>query len=362
MSASRVVHNGAPQRFTRRLLVAIVTSLVLTAAACSGEARVEETAADGSRVEPGAEAGVEETPADGSGDGADLFLANPESGNATELVVAEGDQTDPERSPTNRRVVYENEIPGSNPQIFVLEADGTERKLTRMPTGAQDPTWSPDGRRIAFASSGPAGDIFVMNADGTDIRRLAGTPKRDVAPDWSPDGTRIVFNTLCGNSRPCRSWPVHGAGLSFLPWSGIWVASVHDGTLTQLTDIDRLDSDYDATWSPGGEWISFIRWEEEAAPRGSSFCCEWGVTKLLLMRPDGTEQHRLVEYWGHLTTPTWSPDERSIAFLDSHHEGEILLADLAAERVRSLRTGAMFQDLSWDTHRILGSVRGGPHD
>jgi Tol biopolymer transport system component len=58
-----------------------------------------------------------------------------------------------------------------------------------------DPAWSPDGKRIAFASNRDgAYEIYVMNADGGNRRRLTRTPRRKSSdsPDWSPDGRRIV--------------------------------------------------------------------------------------------------------------------------------------------------------------------------
>ena len=55
--------------------------------------------------------------------------------------------------------------------------------------------WAPDGRRIAFASRRRGSlDIYVMNADGTDTRRLTATGDDDDNPTWSPDGRRLAFN------------------------------------------------------------------------------------------------------------------------------------------------------------------------
>jgi Tol biopolymer transport system component len=73
-----------------------------------------------------------------------------------------------------------------------MNADGSGlRRLTRNPAVDADPTWSPDGRRIAFESKrGGNFDIYVMNADGSGQRRLT---QSGGDPAWSPDGRRIAF-------------------------------------------------------------------------------------------------------------------------------------------------------------------------
>ena len=58
------------------------------------------------------------------------------------------------------------------------------------------PAWSPDGNRIAFASERDGNwEVYVMNADGTNIINLTKHPAKDGRPDWSPDGNRIAFSS-----------------------------------------------------------------------------------------------------------------------------------------------------------------------
>jgi len=58
----------------------------------------------------------------------------------------------------------------------------------------QLPDWSPDGSQIAFQSTGTGnGDLYVMDADGSNVRQLTSTPEADQGPAWSPDGTQVAF-------------------------------------------------------------------------------------------------------------------------------------------------------------------------
>ena len=86
--------------------------------------------------------------------------------------------------------------------LYVVNADGTNLHLSFFPSAAGDgvnpsPAWSPDGSQIAVANEG---DIYVISATGTDVRRLTDAPEVDTAPTWSPDGSQIAF--LSGRLRP----------------------------------------------------------------------------------------------------------------------------------------------------------------
>ena len=77
-----------------------------------------------------------------------------------------------------------------------MDADGEDEYLRRLNNDAYDgnPTWSPDGQKIAFQSNRAGdSDIYVMDADGSNLRSLAYTYNYEGYPAWSPDGTQIAF-------------------------------------------------------------------------------------------------------------------------------------------------------------------------
>src|SRR5439155_6353674 len=91
-------------------------------------------------------------------------------------------------------------------QIFARDPDGSERQLTHFSGGAVRPAWSPDGSRIAFERWFPPNhpdEIYVMNADGSGLKALLMKGCRaiphclsDDQPTYSPDGKRIVFQRV----------------------------------------------------------------------------------------------------------------------------------------------------------------------
>lgn len=86
-------------------------------------------------------------------------------------------------------------------QLFAVDADGSNvKRLTTVDTVATDPAWSPEGTRIAFVRyvihrMKHRANVFQMNSDGGNLKRLTAGPVADQRPAFSPDGSKLAFQS-----------------------------------------------------------------------------------------------------------------------------------------------------------------------
>ena len=136
-------------------------------------------------------------------------------------------------------------------QIYLVNIDGTdELQITNVEAGACQPSWSPDGQQLVFVSPcGGRGEfyetiynessLYLINADGTGLKQLTQAPGSDFEPSWSPDGTRIAFTSVREGFRQ------------------IYALDVESLDITLLTNTPDSVESSQPSWSPDGSRIAY---------------------------------------------------------------------------------------------------------
>ena len=201
---------------------------------------------------------------------------------------------------TGGRIAFMRHDDEGHWQIWTANPDMTAvDQITDGPYDNAFPVWSPDGRRLAFASTrsdisgtGAINDIFVMNADGTGVTQVSASIGWSSEPTWSPDGNLIAFHSDAGD------WPTS---------LGLFV--VHpDGTgQRRLTTIssDLIDQG-SARFSPDGRKLLFTQATGTFVQGGSALK---GINlALFTINTDGTGLRRLTPWGIQAAEGDWSPD------------------------------------------------------
>ena len=178
-----------------------------------------------------------------------------------------------------------------NADIYVMDANGqNHRRLTQNRHGGWSASWSPNAKSIAFVSSRDGdwrtADIYVMNTGGRKLQNLTKDLWRNSVPTWSPDGKRIAFSSQRGND-----------------WRDIdiYVIHINGGNIQNLTKSFH-GSGWAPSWSPDGKHIAFV-----SAAQGDE-------PEIYVMNVnDGIPQKITDNHWLD-NDPSWSPDGKRIAF------------------------------------------------
>ena len=258
----------------------------------------------------------------------------------TRLTNDAAEDARPAWSPDGARIAFESDRDGQY-DIYVMNADGSGlTRLTDDPANDVYPAWSPDGMRIAFASGRDEPDpyncqpacnfeIYVMNADGSGVKRLTVNPAEDFSPAWSPDGARLAFDSNRDGNYEIYVMNANGSGVTNLSSHGEWdvapawspdgkriaFSSDRDGNweiydmsaggsgVTRLT-VNPAEDDR-PSWSPEGSRILFASTRHDPDPENCDPNCNH---EIYVMNADGSGPARLTDHPAHDWDPAWSPD------------------------------------------------------
>ncbi len=232
----------------------------------------------------------------------EIYVMDANGGNPQNLTNHPDNDFQPSWSPDGKRVAFVSYRDGHvidgipTGEIYVMDTDGgNPQNLTNHPDRDWLPVWSPDGKRIAFVSDRDGNfnfEIYVMEVDGSNQQNLTNNPFADGNPSWSPDGKRIVFSS---------DGPGHFRS-KFGPTDEIYVMDADGGNPQRLTNNRRYD--WHPSWSPDGERIAF-----QSDRKGDLQNFE-----IYVMDADGGNEQRLTNNRVDDGNPSWSPDGERIAF------------------------------------------------
>jgi Tol biopolymer transport system component len=298
------------------LLATVVSLAILAASGVSSSATLRQRGGSRliafslGRAKPGCTSTIE-----GACDTTAIWTVKSDGSRLHQLTTFAGNSS-PAWSPDGRRIAYD-----SGREIYVMNADGTQnRRLTRTAGSRSnysgDPRWSPDGKKIVYVYS-PISDgdrIRIMDADGSHVHtlRFRADDDNEFLPDWAPDGSRIAFVS----DKPL------GNGLTRLT---VYTVNTDGTGLRKIMNPSEIHS---IRWSPDGRKLLVLtRFPSVVNADGS---------RLHSFRPSK-----------YVNSVSWSPDGQQIVYAASAEPMRILRLKDGSVRTVQVRAKGVVNSVDW---------------
>jgi TolB protein len=248
----------------------------------------------------------------------ELYIADYDGENQRRITVSKTLNINPSWSPDGRSIAYTSYRRGGG-QIFVSHIfQALLDELTKGDKVGENwlPAWSPDGTRLCFTSTRDGNsEIYVMNRDGSNVRRLTRQAGIDISPTWSPTGTQIAFVSDRGGDPHIYIMDADGAGAP--------------------SPLTREYSDR-PTWSPAP--YNEIAFSARTGPGNDIKVIDLATrTVRQLTFGEGTNE-----------SPTWSANGRHIAFMSTRAgKSQIFTIARDGKNLRQLTRMGSNQQPNW---------------
>lgn len=210
----------------------------------------------------------------------------------------------PRWSPDGRQFVFQALVDDQT-DIYVMDLKKNEHtRLTHGGHHNHQPVWSPTGTTIAFHSLRDGGGVWLIESDGSNLRRFPVEIRNQGGFSWSPDGRQVVF---CANERVAIPGAPRPESLVELN-TDLFIAS-GDGTKLRSLLRESNGSLLLPAWSPDGKKIAFVK-QTNGKPAAFDIC---------LVNIDGTGFTRLSSRPGQNLCPQWLPDNSGVLFHHTPH-------------------------------------------
>jgi Tol biopolymer transport system component len=181
-----------------------------------------------------------------------IYVANADGSSEKRITrITTGDSCGPVWSHDGKKIAFHSFAlphPSRNPAVWVMNPDGTNMK--RIAEHGLSPSWSPDDKQMVFASNHDGKfQIYAMNSDGSNVRRLTNNRAEESAPAWSPSGQDIVFVSDREGEHPALfTMAPDGSGQQRLVFSKrqdfCFPAWSLDGQTIAFTSLNRVGAQY----------------------------------------------------------------------------------------------------------------------